>query len=188
MQGTETAGGKLKYDVSYSKHSSNLTGEHYLQDLITSGRRGTGKGTSFGTTFVKTNDITKPRDAIPSTNNREKIKCQYYFKGCLEALDRAITNFDDIFSRDNALDDLNKNLALLWEHRRYREEPYGDLINEVQTLLIEVKTEKITLDQLKVLLEVVKDASDKQILADIDVNEYLIKLSQTGYDISKGLR
>ena len=110
MQGTETAGGKLKYDVSYSKHSSNLTGEHYLQDLITSGRRGTGKGTSFGTTFVKTNNITKPRDAIPSTNNREKIKCQYYFKGCLEALDRAITNFDDIFSRGNSLNDLKKNM------------------------------------------------------------------------------
>jgi hypothetical protein len=187
MQGTEAVGGELKYhDVNYSKLSSNLTGERYLNNLITSGRRGT--GASFGNPFVKTNDITKPRDAIPSANNKEKIKCQYYFKGCLEALDRAITNFDDIFSRDNALDDLNKNLALLWEHRRYREEPYGDLINEVQTLLIEVKTEKITLDQLKVLLEVVKDASDKQILADIDVNEYLIKLSQTGYDISKGLR
>jgi len=187
MQGTEAVGGELKYhDVNYSKLSSNLTGERYLNNLITSGRRGT--GASFGNPFAKTNDITKPRDAIPSANNKEKIKCQYYFKGCLEALDRAITNFDDIFSRDNALDDLNKNLALLWEHRRYREEPYGDLINEVQTLLIEVKSEKITLDQLKVLLEVVKDASDKQILADIDVNEYLIKLSQTGYDISKGLR
>lgn len=187
MQGTETVVGEFKYEVSYPKHSStDSTGERYLNNLITSGRRGT--GTSFGNTFVKTNDITKPLEAIPSTNNREKIKCQYYFKGCLEALDRAITNFDDIFSRDNALDDLNKNLALLWEHRRYREEPYGDLINEVQTLLIDVKTEKITLDQLKVLLEVVKDASDKQILADIDVNEYLIKLSQTGYDISKGLR
>ena len=73
MQGTETVGGEFKYDVSYPKHSSNLTGEHYLQDLITSGRRGTGKGTSFGNTFVKTNDITKPREAIPSTNNREKI-------------------------------------------------------------------------------------------------------------------
>lgn len=83
---------------------------------------------------------------------------------------------------------MNKNLALLWEYRKYREEPYGDLINEVQTLLIEVKTEKITLDQLKVLLEVLKDASDKQALTDNDVNEYLIKLSQTGYDISKGLR
>lgn len=186
MQGTETAGGELKYDVSYPKHSSNLTGEHFLQDLITSGRRGT--GSPWGNVFAKTNVTTKPLGAIPSINNGEKIKCQYYFKGCLEALDRAITNFDDIFSRDNALDDLNKNLALLWEHRRYREEPYGDLINEVQTLLIEVKIEKITLDQLKVLLEVVKDASDKQILADIDVNEYLIKLSQTGYDISKGLR
>lgn len=186
MQGTEAVGGELKYDVNYSKLSSNLTGERYLNNLITSGRRGT--GTPFGNLFVKTNVIIKPLEAIPSTNDREKIKCQYYFKGCLEALDRAITNFDDIFSRNNALDDLNKNLALLWEHRRYREEPYGDLINEVQTLLIEVKTEKITLDQLKVLLEVVKDASDKQILADIDVNEYLIKLSQTGYDISKGLR
>ena len=186
MPGTEAVEEEVKNDVNYNKLSSNLTGEHYLNNLTTSGRRGT--GTSFGKTSVNVHDITKPRDAIPSTNNREKIKCQYYFKGCLEALDRAITNFDDIFSRDNALDDLNKNLALLWEHRRYREEPYGDLINEVQTLLIEVKTEKITLDQLKVLLEVVKDASDKQILADIDVNEYLIKLSQTGYDISKGLR
>lgn len=186
MPGTEAVEEEVKNDVNYNKLSSNLTGEHYLNNLTTSGRRGT--GTSFGKTSVNVHDITKPRDAIPSTNNREKIKCQYYFKGCLEALDRAITNFDDIFSRDNALDDLNKNLALLWEHRRYREEPYGDLINEVQTLLIEVKSEKITLDQLKVLLEVVKDASDKQILADIDVNEYLIKLSQTGYDISKGLR
>lgn len=186
MQETETVGAELKYNVSYPKHSSNLTGEPYLQNLITSGRKGT--GTPFGNAFVKANVITKSIEAIPSINNGEKIKCQYYFKGCSEALERAITNFDEIFSLANALDDLNKNLALLWEYRSYREEPYGDLINEVQTLLIEVKTEKITLDQLKVLLEVVKDASDKQILADIDVNEYLIKLSQTGYDISKGLR
>src|SRR3972149_10829058 len=129
MQGTETAGGELKYDVSYPKHSSNLTGEHYLQDLITSGRRGT--GTPWGNAFVKSNVTTKPLEAIPSTNNREKIKCQYYFKGCLEALDRAITNFDDIFSRGNSLNDLKKNLAFLWEHRGYREEPYARLINKV---------------------------------------------------------
>ena len=187
MQGTEAVGGELKYhDVNYSKLSSNLTGERYLNNLITSGRRGT--GASFGNPFVKTNDITKPRDAIPSANNKEKIKCQYYFKGCLEALDRAITNFDDIFSRDNALNDLKKNLAFLWEHRGYREESYARLINKVQTLLLEVKPEEITLDKLKVLLEILNDASDKQVLTKDEIKEYLLKFARIGYNIFKGLR
>ncbi len=187
MQGTETIGGEFNYDVSYPKHSSNLlTGEHYLNTLTTSGRRGT--GTSFGNTFAKTNDITKPLEAIPYTNNREKIKCQYYFKGCLEALDRAITNFDDIFSRGNSLNDLKKNLAFLWEHRGYREEPYARLINKVQALLLEVKPEEITLDKLKVLLEILNDASDKQVLTKDEIKEYLLKFARIGYDIFKGLR
>ena len=186
MPGTEAVEGEVKYDVNYNKLSSNLTGEHYLNNLTTSGRRGT--GTSFGKTSVNVHDITKSIEAVPSTNNKEKIKCQYYFKGCSEALDRAISNFDDIFSLGNSLNDLKNNLALLWDQRIYREEPYARLINKVQTLLLEVKPEEITLDKLKVLLEILNDASDKQVLTKDEIKEYFLKFARTGYDIFKGLR
>ena len=186
MPETETMSPELKYNVSYPKHSSNPTGEYYLPFIITSGRKGT--GTSFGNTSVNTGVITKPSEVKPSMDNGQKIKCQYYFNGCLDALDRAITNFDEIFSRANALDELNKNLVFLWEYRKHREEPYARLINKAQTLLLEVKAEEITLGQLNILLEVLRDAFDKQVLTNEDIKNYLIKFQQSGYDIYKGLR
>ncbi|MDI6788163.1 MAG: hypothetical protein QME51_07315 [Planctomycetota bacterium] len=186
MPETETMGTGLKYNIDYPKHSGDLTGDIYSPYLITSGRKGT--GISFGNTSVNTNVITKPFEAKPSIDNGAKIKCQYYFKGCLDALDRAITNFDEIFSRANALDELNRNLSILWEYRKHREEQFARLINKIQTLLLEVEAEKITLRQLNILLEVLSDAFAKQVFTNEDIKNYLIKFQQSGYDIYKGLR
>ena len=110
---------------------------------------------------------------------------QLIFKSCREAVERAVESSDDLIARANALNDLRDALRDLWEYRAGREEQFGDLVNHLQGLLIDV--EDLPIQQIEAIGKVIEGASCAHVLTDPDLREFTRILMKSGCDVFREL-
>lgn len=107
------------------------------------------------------------------------------FKCCCEAAERALQNPDDLVERVNALHELRDALADLWKYRNDRELQFGDLVNHLQFLLVDV--DDLPPSQIEAVRRVIEKASYTQVLTDPDLREYTTILMRAGCDVFREL-
>ncbi len=90
----------------------------------------------------------------------EQANLAFTFKGCLEDL---------------------------WEHRRLREDNWGDLLNILQAVLAQVEFEQLSCSQKLGIKKVVSEYLCKAGVTDADSEEALDVLSDAGFDPWRGI-
>jgi hypothetical protein len=92
-------------------------------------------------------------------------RCQLLVTAARDDLSSAVAE-DDVILRSNAINAVRQWLAQLWSMRKQREEPFGDVINELQTYLDETPDEDLPNERLIVLDNALERLADEQVVDD----------------------
>jgi len=79
------------------------------------------------------------------------------------------------------LDELRAALDALWKCRRNREQQFGDLVNHLQGLLLDV--DGLPTEQIRAIAHVIDKAACASCLTDADLREYTKILMRAGCDV-----
>ncbi len=123
--------------------------------------------------------------ALPTSAVRHRINIA--FDACLKAIEVASNSPDDIFERANALSDLCDCLEELWEYRSFREDPFRDLINTLQCLLLDAAPESISSQQLEGIKRVIGSCARSDPLTYRDISGFVTILRRAGCHVFREL-
>ena len=138
----------------------SVSGDDYAATITTAGSRATGKGAASCTAVRGRTD---PRWF--STHRAALQRCQLLVTAARDDLSSAVAE-DDVILRSNAINAVRQWLAQLWSMRKQREEPFGDVINELQTYLDETPDEDLPNERLIVLDNALERLADEQVVDD----------------------
>ncbi|MCR9234433.1 MAG: hypothetical protein NXI29_25825 [bacterium] len=164
------------------RSSGSVSGEAYAPSLITSRNRSTGSNTD--STFRDIKQYTKTTKIQP----RLKHKCFAQLSACVDNLNRAIDHEEEFYVRNNALEQLRKTLADLWEFRSNREENFAAIINMLQGIFEKKEVEFFTKDNLSCLLKVFERIRDEVNYDDEFLGDITIALFNGGIDAFEEIR
>ncbi|HAW32798.1 MAG TPA: hypothetical protein DCY03_32610 [Planctomycetaceae bacterium] len=162
--------------------SGSVSGDAYAPDLITSGNRSTGSNPLTTSHGVK--QYGKTKKVLPKL----KHKCFAQLATCVDNLNRAIDNEEEFYVRNNALEQLRKTLAELWEIRSGREENFAAIVNMLQGIFEKKEVEYFTTENLKCLLQVFERFRDEVNYDDNFVGDITITLFNGGIDAFEEIR
>lgn len=160
--------------------SCGLSGDRHARHLTSSGT------TATGTEDRATVAIHKPvpeKESHPGSAAKIKLALQ----SCNDAVDRALESYEDLVERGNAINDLKDALNQLWKWRGTREEQFGDLVNHLETLLLDVEPEKMTRQKVEAFRGVIHSICALSHLTDPDLRNIESRLAKAGFEISRGL-
>ncbi len=84
--------------------------------------------------------------------------------------------------------ELQTGLDRLWKERKFKERLFGDLINILQGLFLEIEPLDISKEQLESIKKVLFEASNLTIFSKADIKEFLKILNKAGCDVYRTLR
>ncbi len=159
----------------------SVSGDDYAATITTAGSRATGKDAPGGTAVRGRND---PRWL--STHRAALQRCQLLVTAARDDLSSAVEE-DDVILRSNAINAVRQSLAQLWTIRKQREEPFGDVINELQTYLDETPDEDLPNERLVVIGVALERLADEQVVDDHVAAELTGLLMRGGVNVFQDL-
>ena len=124
------------------------------------------------------------RKALRAGND---TRIRLVFQSCGSAVERALEGRHDIVARANAINDLRDALAVLWQYRLRREEQFGEIVNALQLLLLDVAAEDLPIQQIEAIGIVISRAAKLSRITDIEAREFDRILVKAGSNVSRGL-
>lgn len=159
----------------------SVSGDAYAPTITTAGSRATGKGDNSSAAVRGRDEPTRrgPHRAALS-------RCRLLVEAARRELDSAIKE-DDAILRSNAINAVRQSLARLWSMRKQREEPFGDVINELQTYLDETPDDELSNEQLVVLGNALERLANEQVVDDHVAAEITLLMLRGGVNVFQDL-
>jgi hypothetical protein len=153
--------------------------------IETPGTRLTGENVRDLKGPVSLDRSTSRRSVSERTLRRRRIQ----LKACLEELERARTNAEDVILRSNAMDDARRYLEVLWEQVKDNPDsaPFEEMINILQIALCPEELEVLTVSQMDALRSVLTKMHEDPDLNDQTANDLTQELMEGGIDVFRGI-
>ena len=94
---------------------------------------------------------------------------------------------DDAILRSNSINAVRQTLAQLWAMRKQREEPFGDVINDLQTYLDETPDDELPNKRLVVLDNALERLTNEQVVDDHVAAEITLLMLRGGVNVFQDL-
>ncbi len=163
-----------------------LSGEKHINSLLSSGDLAT--TWDYAQKYSTSQEITHTTHLKSKPIQGSQIRIQKAFNVCIDAIERAIENKEDIIGKSNAINEIRISLEQLWQERKNKEDQFGDIINIIQGALHEEQADDITIKQLYAISKVLKNISNISQLTNSDHRDALKIMDEGGSDIFKFLR
>ncbi len=160
---------------------AQVSGDTYAPTLTTAGSRATGKGDHTGAVVRRREEPSRR-----GPNRTALHRCCLFVKVAREDLSSAIEE-DDVILRSNLINAVRHALAQLWSMRKYREEPFGDVINDLQTYLDETPDEELPNERLIVLNDAMERLANEQVVDDHVAADITVLLLRGGVNVFQDL-
>lgn len=162
------------------RSDTERSGEQHAGRLISSTKTGESDADQDWHLETVPNGPHRSSDSVKAT--------RLLFDRCMQALDRAIQGDGDLIEQGNAFFNFSDILQELWERRNEQESQFAQLVNILQTLLLESVPEDFSKAQIQSIRQVIEKASDRRPISDEDLATYIKILDKGGCDVFRALR
>ncbi len=161
--------------------TAQVSGDIYAPTITTAGSRATGKGDHTDAAVRRREELGQRRPHRAALN-----RCRLLVEAARQDLSGAIEE-DDVILRSNLINAVRQTLAQLWSMRKQREEPFGDVINDLQTYLDETPDEDLPNERLIVLNNALERFANEQVVDDHVAVDLTVLLLRGGVNVFQDL-
>lgn len=173
----ESSGGARSRQIG----SGSVSGDTYSPTLTTAGSRATGKGVNTGHLASRRQEQARKGPACAAVHS-----CRLLIDAAREDLSDAISE-DDLILRSNSIDAVRQSLMRLWAMRKQREDPFGDVVNDLQTFLDEKPDEDLPTTQLIALDGALQKLAEEPMVDDYLATNITLSLMRGGVNVFQDL-
>jgi hypothetical protein len=159
----------------------SVSGSRWAEGIETAGSRSTGEGRRLFTDTLS--------KKLPSISRPVPIKVihtrRFYLQSCIDALENAENNSEDIILKSNCLTDVQDHLQVLWEllEGDSESEAFEEIINVLQIAFCHKSLETLTPNQLSSIKSVLVKLHENPDIEDHVANEFTQELIRGGVDV-----